>query len=108
LGEVGYSLYASRGYLARCGTPKRGAGLAGYDLIAFTGAPAVASPFFMGEGLDDARMAVRCDNPLIQLQAARIRVVTSAIVEAFRQHGGILRRGVTGLKSHKQRAASMR
>jgi DNA-binding transcriptional LysR family regulator len=145
LGEVGYSLYASRGYLARCGTPKRGAGLAGYDLIAFTGAPAVASPFFMGEALDDARLAVRCDNPLIQLQAAvqgvgiaelacclgdecadiariwpdeppalrtawlvvhqdlrrsaRIRVVTAAIVEAFRQHSGILRRGVTGRKA---------
>jgi DNA-binding transcriptional LysR family regulator len=145
LGEVGYSLYASRGYLARCGTPTRGAGLAGYDLIAFTGAPAVASPFFMGEALDDARMAVRCDNPLIQLQAAaqgigiaelacclgdecadlariwpdeppalrtawlvvhqdlrrsaRIRVVTSAIVEAFREHGGILRRGVTRRKA---------
>jgi DNA-binding transcriptional LysR family regulator len=142
LGDVAYSLYASRRYLARCGAPKRGGGLAGYDLIAFTGAPAAASPFFMGEALDDARIAMRCDNPLVQLQSAaqgigiaelacclgdectdlariwpdeppalrtawlvvhqdlrrsaRIRVVTSAIVEAFRQHSGILRRGVKG------------
>ena len=51
LGEVGYSLYASRRYLAGCGSPKRGAGLAGYDLITFTGAPAATSPFFMGETL---------------------------------------------------------
>jgi DNA-binding transcriptional LysR family regulator len=99
----------------------------------------------MGEALDDARIAVRCDNPLIQLQAAaqgvgiaelacclgdecadlariwpdeppvlriawlvvhqdlrrsaRIRVMTSAIVEAFGEYGGILRRGVTRRKS---------
>jgi DNA-binding transcriptional LysR family regulator len=65
-----YSLYASHRYLARCGAPKRGAGLAGYDLITFTGAPAATSPFFMGEALEGARLAVRCDSPLIQLQAA--------------------------------------
>jgi hypothetical protein len=47
-----------------------GAGLAGYDLITFTGAPAATSAFFMGETLEGARVAVRCDNPLIQLQAA--------------------------------------
>jgi DNA-binding transcriptional LysR family regulator len=140
LGEVGYSLYASHRYLARCGSPKRGAGLAGYDLVTFTGAPAATSPFFMGETLEGARVALRCDNPLIQLQAAaqdvgiaelacflgdecadlvriwpdeppalrtawlvvhqdlrrsaRIRVVTSAIVEAFRRQSGTLRRGV--------------
>ena len=70
LGEVGYSLYASRRYLAKCASPKRGAGLAGYDLITFTGAPAATSPFFMGENLEGARVAVRCDSPLIQLQAA--------------------------------------
>jgi DNA-binding transcriptional LysR family regulator len=145
LGEVGYSIYASRRYLARCGVPRRGAGLAGYDLITFSGAPAATSPFFMGEALEGARLAVRCDNPLIQLQAAaqdigiaelacflgdecadlvriwpdeppalrtawlvvhqdlrrsaRIRVVTSAIVEAFRRQSGTLRRGVTGRKA---------
>jgi DNA-binding transcriptional LysR family regulator len=145
LGEVGYSLYASRRYLAMCGAPKRGAGLAGYDLITFSAAPAATSPFFMGEVLEGARVAVRCDNPLIQLQAAaqdvgiaelacflgdecgelvriwrdeppalrtawlivhqdlrrsaRTRVVTSAIVEAFRRQSATLRRGVTGRKA---------
>ena len=43
LGEVGFSLYASQRYLARAGVPKRGQGLAGFDLITFTGAPAAAS-----------------------------------------------------------------
>ena len=70
LGEVGYSLYAWRCYLAKHGTPQRGEGLAGHDLITFTGAPAATSPFFMNESLDEARIALRCDNPLIQLQTA--------------------------------------
>jgi DNA-binding transcriptional LysR family regulator len=70
LGEVGFSLYASQRYLARTRVPKRGQGLAGCDLIAFTGAPAATSPFFMGESLEGARFALRCDNPLIQLKAA--------------------------------------
>lgn len=69
LGEVGFSLYASARYLAKSGAPKRGQGLAGYDLITFTGAPSATSPFFMGESLDGARIALRCDNPLIQLNA---------------------------------------
>jgi DNA-binding transcriptional LysR family regulator len=145
LGDVGYSLYASRRYLAKWGAPKRGAGLAGYDLITFTGAPATTGPFFMGETVEEARVAVRCDNPLIQLQAAahdagiaqlacflgdecadivrlwpneppalrtawlvvhqdlrrsaRIRVVASAVVEAFRRQSGTLLRGVSGRKA---------
>jgi DNA-binding transcriptional LysR family regulator len=70
LGDVGFSLYASRPYLAKSGTPKRGQGLGGFDLISFTGAPAATSPFFMGESLDGARIALRCDNPLIQLKIA--------------------------------------
>jgi DNA-binding transcriptional LysR family regulator len=142
LGEVGYSLYASRRYLAKREAPKRGAGLAGYDLITFSGAPAATSPFFMGEVLDGARVAMRCDNALIQRQAAaedvgiaelacflgdecadlvriwpdeppavrtawlvvhqdlrrsaRIRVVTSAIVEAVRRQSRTLQRGAIG------------
>lgn len=142
LGEVGFSLYASRRYLSRCKTPKRGEGLAGHDLITFTGAPAATSPFFMGEALEGARLAVRCDNPLIQRRtsaegagiaelacflgdecsdlvriwpdeppalrtawlvvhqdlrrSARIRVVTSAIVDAFRRQSETLRNGVIG------------
>ncbi len=70
LGDIGFSLYASPRYLARSGFPKRGQGLAGYDLITFTGAPTATSPFFMGESLEGARIALRCDNPLIQLKAA--------------------------------------
>lgn len=70
LGEVGFSLYAAPGYLARSGTPRRGGGLGGCDLITFTGAPEAISPVFMGENLDGARVALRCDNPLIQLRAA--------------------------------------
>jgi len=79
LGEVGFSLYASKRYLASAGIPKRGQGLAGFDLIAFTGAPATTSPFFMGEPLEGARVALRCDNPLIQVRAAASNV---GIVEA--------------------------
>jgi DNA-binding transcriptional LysR family regulator len=70
LGDVGFSLYASQRYLAKSGTPERGQGLGGFDLIGFTGAPAATRPFFMGESLDGARIALRCDNPLIQLRVA--------------------------------------
>jgi DNA-binding transcriptional LysR family regulator len=70
LGDIGFSLYASRRYLAKTPVPKRGQGLAHCDLITFTGAPTATSPFFMGESLEDARIALRCDNPLIQLRAA--------------------------------------
>jgi DNA-binding transcriptional LysR family regulator len=70
MGDVGYSLYASRNYLAKHRMPQRGKGLADCDLITFTGAPAATSPFFMNEALEGARIALRCDNPLIQLQAA--------------------------------------
>jgi DNA-binding transcriptional LysR family regulator len=70
LGEIGFSLYASPRYLARSVAPRRGQGLAGHDLITFTGAPAAAAPFFMGESLEGARVALRCDSPLLQLKAA--------------------------------------
>jgi DNA-binding transcriptional LysR family regulator len=79
LGEVGFSLYASKRYLASAGIPKRGHGLADFDLITFTGAPAATSPFFMGEALEGARVVLRCDNPLIQVRAAASNV---GIVEA--------------------------
>jgi DNA-binding transcriptional LysR family regulator len=70
LGEMEFALYASKSYLSRAGIPKRGQGLAGHDLITFTGAPAAVSPFFLGESVDGARIALRCDNPLIQRTAA--------------------------------------
>ena len=70
LGDVAFSLYASKRYLASKGVPKQGQGLADYDLITFTGAPAAMSPFFMGEQLDGARIALRCDSPFVQLRSA--------------------------------------
>jgi DNA-binding transcriptional LysR family regulator len=70
LGEIAFSLYASKRYLASKGVPKQGQGLADFDLITFTGAPAAMSPFFMGESLEGARIALRCDNALVQLRAA--------------------------------------
>jgi DNA-binding transcriptional LysR family regulator len=80
LGDVGFSLYASQSYLARSGIPKRGQGLAGYDLITYTGAPAAMSPFFMGESLDGARIAIRCNNALIQLKAAADEIGIAELV----------------------------
>jgi DNA-binding transcriptional LysR family regulator len=83
LGEVGLSLCASQRYLAKLGIPTRGHGLGGYDLITFTGAPAAASPFFMGESLNGARVAIRCDNPLIQLKAAANRASRRHLANAI-------------------------
>ena len=71
LGKVGFSLYASRRYIAEHGRPERGKGLGGHQLITFTGAPAATSPFFLGESMENAGTAMQCDNPLIQVQAAR-------------------------------------
>jgi len=142
LGEVGFTLYASKRYLTRAGIPRRGQGLAGHDLITFTGAPVATSPFFLGESLDGARIALRCDNPLIQRTAAandvgiaelacflgdcfpdvirvwpheepacrtawlilhqdmrrsaRVRAVSAAITEAFRDQRATLTKGIRG------------
>ena len=145
LGEVGSSLYASQRYLAKHGTPKRGQGLGNFDVITYTGAPAAARPFFMGESLEGARVAVRCDSPLVQMRAAadhlgiaelacflgdaetdvvriwpdeppalrtawlvvhqdlrrsaRIKVVASAITDAFHRQFATLRSGHTAKRS---------
>jgi DNA-binding transcriptional LysR family regulator len=150
LGEVGFTLYASKRYLTRAGIPKRGQGLGGHDLITFTGAPAATSPFFLGESLDGARTALRCDSPLIQgaaaasdvgiaelacflgdrfpdvvrvwpheaparrtawlivhedmRRSARIRTVSAAITEAFRQQRRTLAEGNLPSKVGAQRA----
>src|SRR5499433_3981047 len=138
LGKVGFSLYASRRYIAEHGRPERGKGLGGHQLITFTGAPAATSPFFLGEAMENARTAMQCDNPLIQMQAAgegigiaelacflgdrsdlvrvwpgeppllrpvwllvhqdlrgstRVKLVSTAIVDAFRRNAKILRDG---------------
>jgi len=70
LGDIGFTLYASRAYLAEHGTPKRGHGLGGYDLITFMGAPvSLRSRFFMGESLEGARVLVRSNDQVAQLRA---------------------------------------
>jgi DNA-binding transcriptional LysR family regulator len=71
LGKVGFSLYASRQYIAEHGRPERGKGLGGHHLITFTGAPAATSTFFLGESMENAMTAMQSDNPLVQMQAAR-------------------------------------
>lgn len=140
LGDIGFTLYASRAYLAEHGTPKRGHGLGGHDLITFMGAPvSLRSRFFMGESLEGARVLVRSNDQVAQLRATanslgivelacffgdsdsevtrvwpdeaptlrpvwlithqdlrratRIRVVSSAIAEAFQREARVLRYG---------------
>jgi DNA-binding transcriptional LysR family regulator len=140
LGDVGFTLYASRAYLAEHGTPKRGHGLGGHDLITFMGAPvSLRSRFFMGESLEGARVLMRSNDQVAQLRATakglgiielacffgdcdsevtrvwpdeaptfrplwlithqdlrratRIRVVSSAIAEAFQREARVLRYG---------------
>lgn len=69
LGDIGYALYVSRQYLARRGTPQRGEGLGGHDLIGYTGAPGWFGPFYMGESVEGARTSMRMDNPFVRLKA---------------------------------------
>ncbi|MCG2666323.1 LysR family transcriptional regulator [Bradyrhizobium sp. GCM10023182] len=70
LGDVAFSLYASKRYLASKGAPKQGQGLAGFDLITYSGTPTAMGPFFMGESIEGAQVALRSDSPFIQLRAA--------------------------------------
>lgn len=70
LGEIGFTLYASRQYLERHGTPVRGQGLSNHDLIGFPGMPRLVRPFFMGESLQGARFALRTNDQYLQLTAA--------------------------------------
>ena len=73
IGDVGFSLYASAEYLAKHGTPKRGQGLSGYDIITYLGAPSsLRSRFFMGESQEGARVAVRSNDQIAQLTAAAV------------------------------------
>ena len=69
LGNIGYALYASRQYLANHGTPERGEGLGGHDLISYTGAPGWFGPLYMGESIEGARISMRATNPFVRLKA---------------------------------------
>jgi DNA-binding transcriptional LysR family regulator len=139
LGNIGYALYASRQYLTTRGTPERGEGLGGHDLISYMGAPVWFGPLYMGESIEDARISMRASNPFVRLKATaeglgicelpcffgdgypevirvwpnetpmlrpvwlishedlrratRIRVVSSAIADAFQRQAKALRNG---------------
>ena len=141
VGDIGFTLYASNVYLSRVGMPKRGHGLAGYQLVTYLGQawPRSLGQPFMGESIAGARLALRSNDQLAQLKATaagfgiselpcyygdefpeivrvwpdeepalrsawlvthedlrratRIRVVSSAIADAFRHHAKLLRNG---------------
>ncbi len=140
LGEFGFALYASPGYLARHGTPTRGRGLRGHLLISYVGTPSAGfGPLFMKESVEGAQIALRSNDKTVQAQAAaeglgicelscifgdgytglnrvwphdapmlrpiwmvihedlrraaRIRLLSSAIAEAFQRNAQLLRYG---------------
>jgi DNA-binding transcriptional LysR family regulator len=140
LGELGFTLYASRDYLAEHGTPARGRGLRGHALITYSGTPASDfGPLFMKELTDGATIALRSNDIMARARgaaeglgicelscvfgdeqrhlvrvwphekptlrpiwmvihedlrrAARIRLLSSAIVEAFQRNSELLRYG---------------
>ena len=69
LGEVGYSLYASERYSRnRILRARPGVGRLRFGHLHRCAAG--DEPILHGESLDGARIALRCDNPLIQLRAA--------------------------------------
>ena len=140
LGEFGFALYASRGYLSRHGTPTRGRGLKGHFLISYIGTPSSDfGPLFMKESVEGAKVALRSNDTGVQAKAAaeglgicelrcifgdeqaalvrvwpreeptlrsiwlvthedlrraaRIRLVSSAIADAFKRNSAVLRYG---------------
>ncbi len=72
LADVGSALYASPKYLASRGTPGRGKGLAGHDVITYSGWPAGMGPSFTGESLEGARTSVRSNDRFVQLKATAL------------------------------------
>ena len=69
LGAVGFALYASPQYLAARGTPTRGGGLRGHDIVTYAGWPQGMGPRFTGESLDGARPTVRSNDRFLQVKA---------------------------------------
>lgn len=72
LGEVGFTLYASPGYLADRGTPSRGKGLRGHDVITYAGWPKGMGARFAGESLEGARTALRSNDRFVHLKATAL------------------------------------
>lgn len=72
LGEVGFALYASPKYLAARGTPRRGKGLRGHDVISYLGWPKGMGAQFTGESLEGTRRAVRTNDRFAQVRATAV------------------------------------
>ena len=80
LGEVGFALYASPKYLAARGTPRRGKGLRGHDVITYLGWPKGMGPQFTGESLEGARRTVRTNDRFAQLRATAVGLGISELL----------------------------
>ena len=74
VGGFAITLYASRAYLAARGKPRRGAGLAGHDLVSWTYLLPATRGQFMGESVTDARIVFRSNSTL---------ALTNAVAEGF-------------------------
>jgi DNA-binding transcriptional LysR family regulator len=69
VGGFAITLYASRDYLSARGIPRRGAGLAGHDLVSWTYLLPATRTQFMGESVNDARIVFRSNNTLALVHA---------------------------------------
>ena len=69
VGGFAITLYASRDYLSARGKPRRGAGLAGHDLVSWTYLLPATRSQFMGESVNDARIVFRSNSTLALLHA---------------------------------------
>jgi len=74
VGGFAITLYASRAYLAARGRPRRGAGLAGHDLVSWTYLLPATRTQFMGESVTGARIVFRSNSTL---------ALTHAVAEGF-------------------------
>jgi DNA-binding transcriptional LysR family regulator len=69
VGGFAITLYASRAYLAARGRPRRGAGLAGHDLVSWTYLLPATRSQFMGESVAEARIVFRSNSTLALMHA---------------------------------------
>jgi DNA-binding transcriptional LysR family regulator len=69
VGGFAITLYASRAYLAARSKPRRGAGLAGHDLVPWTYLLPATRGQFMGESVTDARIVFRSNSTLALVHA---------------------------------------
>jgi DNA-binding transcriptional LysR family regulator len=69
VGGFALTLYASRAYLSARARPRRGAGLAGHDLVSWTYLLPAVRRQFMGESVTDARIVFRSNSTLALVRA---------------------------------------